>query len=135
MFEILERSSGNVIGVRVSGKLLHEDYKQFVPKLEAIIKEHGSLRCVCELEDFHGIEFHALWDEMKFDVKHCRDIERCAIVGAKRWQEWMAKLGKLIFWSAEMKFFDASESDKAWEWVEERQFCGCGSTTESSSGA
>ena len=119
MFEILEKSTGNVIGVKVQGKLVHEDYAQFVPQLEKLIEEHGSIRCYCEMTDFHGITPHALWDEMKFDAKHCNDMERCAIVGDPSWHQWMTKMSQTIFRHAQIKYFDQSQSEEAWQWVGE----------------
>ncbi len=117
MFEILEKSSGNIIGIKVRGKLVHEDYAQFVPKLEQLIEQHGSIRCYCELTEFHGLTPHALWDELKFDAKHCRDIERCAIVGDPSWHHWMTKMGQTIFRRADVRYFDESQSQEAWDWV------------------
>ena len=55
MIEILDRSSDKVVGIRVAGKLLHEDYQQFVPMLERRIADHGSVRCLVEMIDLHGI--------------------------------------------------------------------------------
>ena len=75
MVEILDQSSGKLIGLKVSGKLLHEDYQTFVPMLEKLIEEHGSVRCLMEMTDLHGIEPRALWDEIQFDVRHGRQIE------------------------------------------------------------
>ena len=89
MIETLSRSSGKVFGMRVSGKLLHQDYELFVPALEKLIEKHGSIRCLVEMIDLHGIELRALWDEIKFDVRHARQIERCAVVGDKAWEAWM----------------------------------------------
>src|SRR5271165_3989232 len=80
MIEMLDQSSGKVFGMRVSGKLAHQDYERFVPLLEKLIEDHGSVRCLVELTDLHGIEPRALWDEIKFDVRHARQIERCAVV-------------------------------------------------------
>ncbi len=124
MFEVLDKSSGNVIGLKVSGKLLHEDYQKFVPMLEELIEKHGSIRCYMELSDFSGVQLRAIWDEMKFDVKHCKEMERCAIVGDKSWHHWMSNLGKLIFHKTKLEYFDVSESDKAWDWVKE-ETCSC----------
>ena len=76
MVEGLDQSSGKLIGLKVSGKLLHEDYQTFVPMLEKLIEEHGSVRCLIEMTDLHGIEPRALWDEIQFDVHHARQIER-----------------------------------------------------------
>ncbi len=119
MIEILRQSKGSVLAIQVSGKLLHRDYQEFVPMLEKRIEEHGSVRCFIELTEFHGIELRALWDEIKFDVQHARQIERCAIVGDRDWESWMTKLSRPIFSAAEIRFFDIIERDKAWEWINE----------------
>jgi hypothetical protein len=119
MIEILERSTGKVFGMRISGKILHRDYQQFVPRLEKLIEEHGSIRCLIEMIDFHGIELRALWDEIKFDISHARQIERCAVVGDRTWEAWLTKLSRPIFFNAEIRFFEQSEREKAWEWIEE----------------
>ena len=119
MFEVLEKSSGKVVGMKVSGTLVHENYAQFVPKLEKLIEEHGSIRCYCELSNFHGITPHGFWDELKFDIKHCKNIERCAIVGDPSWHQWMTKISKMIFSGAQIKYFDESQSEEAWQWIYE----------------
>ena len=119
MFEVMEQSSGKVLGLKLSGKLLHEDYAQFVPKIEEIIAKYGSARCLVEMVDFGGIELRALWDELKFDTKHCGDMERCAVVGNKSWEKWMTNLSKPLFPAANMRYFDESEIDQAWEWIRE----------------
>ena len=113
MIELLNGSSGKVFGMRVSGKLLHQDYQQFVPRIEKLIEEHRSVRCFIEMTDFHGIELRALWDEIKFDVRHAREIERCAVVGDRHWEAWLTKLSRPIFINAEIRFFDQAERDKA----------------------
>jgi hypothetical protein len=119
MIEILDQSTGNVFAMRLSGKILHRDYQQFVPMLEKTIEEHGSVRCFIEMTEFHGIELRALWDEIKFDVRHGRQIERCAVVGDRAWESWMIKLSRPIFSRAEIRFYDIAERDKAWEWINE----------------
>jgi hypothetical protein len=124
MIEVLERSSGNVIGIRCNGKLMHEDYQQFAAKLEAILQQYGAIRCYCEMAGFSGIELRALWDETKFDLKHARQLERCAIVGDKSWHRWMTKASQMIFGKANVRYFPEGESEDAWEWVEaENRYC------------
>ena len=119
MIETLDQSSGKVFGMRVSGKLLHQDYERFVPMLENLIEEHGSVRCLVEMTGLHGIELRALWDEIKFDVRHARQIERCAVVGDRAWEAWMTRLSRPIFSNAEIRFFDVTARDQAWEWIQE----------------
>jgi hypothetical protein len=120
MIDILDQSTGNLFAMRLNGKILHRDYQRFVPMLEKLIEEHGSVRCFFEMTDFHGLELRALWDEIKFDVRHARQIERCAVVGDRAWESWMTKLSRLIFSLAEIRYYDIAQRDKAWEWVNER---------------
>ena len=119
MIETLDQNAGKVFGMRVSGKLLHQDYERFVPMLEKLIADHGSIRCLVEMTDLHGIELRALWDEIKFDVRHARQIERCAVIGDKRWEAWMTKLSQPIFSNADIRFFDQADAEKAREWIKE----------------
>ncbi len=116
MIEQLPESEGNIVGFRLSGKLHHEDYETFVPAVEASMAASGPIRLYAEFQNFHGWDAHALWDDLKFDAKHATDMERIAIVGDKKWEEWMAKICK-PFTSATVKYFDAHERDAAWEWL------------------
>jgi hypothetical protein len=119
MFQVLDQSSGKVIGLKLNGKLLHEDYRQFIPKLETLIEQHGGIRCLIEMTGFHGFELRALWDELKFDTTHASKIERCAVVGNRAWERWATNLTKPLFCRADLRYFDASELDKAWDWINE----------------
>jgi hypothetical protein len=119
MIEILEQSTKNVVAMRLSGKILHRDYQELIPVVEKRIEEHGGVRCFVEMTEFHGVELRALWDEIKFDVRHAWQIERCAVVGDRAWQAWMTKLAKPIFLKADMRFYEIAERDKAWDWINE----------------
>jgi hypothetical protein len=116
--DLQETGSGTVLDVRVSGKLSKADYERFVPEVEAKIKEQGKLRILMEMCDFRGWELGALWEDIKFDLKHFGDIERLAMVGDKKWEEWMAKFCG-PFTKARIRYFDQSEADKARSWIAE----------------
>ena len=132
MIHVMEKSAGKVLGIQVDGKLVHADYEKFVPMLEKIIEEHGKVRCYMELVNFHGFTPRAMWDDLKFDIKHCLQVERCAIVGCKTSHKWMTKLGGLLFIKTAMKYFDVSQTEEAWDWINEGQVaaCGCGGSSE-----
>jgi hypothetical protein len=75
------------------------------------------LRLLVILEDFNGWTAGALWEYIKFDIKHFRDIERIAIVGEKRWHEAMALFCK-PFTTAAVKYFHQFELSDAPEWLQ-----------------
>lgn len=113
---LIERQKGKVLEIVVSGKLRHEDYETLVPEFEELLAEHGKLRLLFHMHDFHGWEMMALWDDVKFDLKHFRDIDRLAIVGDAQWERGMATFCK-PFTTATIHYFDESDIDDARRWL------------------
>ena len=118
MITRLHSDSPHIIGFTLSGKLHDEDYRTFIPAVEAAVASQGKLRLLARFEDFHGWDLHAAWDDFKFGVKHYASFERIALVGDRRWEEWMAALCK-PFTRAEVRYFNDGELDAAWAWLRE----------------
>ena len=104
--------------VRVIGKLTKEDYQRFVPEAENLIEEHGKVRILFQMHDFHGWQAGALWEDIKFDLKHFKDIERLAMVGDTKWEAGMAAFCK-PFTTAKIKYFDEKQLADAEKWIAE----------------
>lgn len=116
--ELTESLDGKVLSVRASGKLTRDDYQHFVPEFERLISKHGKIRVLFDMQDFHGWKAAALWEDIKFELKHFKDIERVAMVGEKAWEKWMATFCR-PFTTAAIRYFDHGEADKARQWIEE----------------
>ena len=65
MLEILPESHANILGVKVTGKFTSRDCQEWlIPRLKAMIKEHGRVRVLFSLEeDFQGWDLEALQQE------------------------------------------------------------------------
>ena len=118
--QIKEENDGQSVAVRVTGKLVESDCERLVPEFDRLIRQHGKLRLLFELTDFHGWDAGALWDEIKFDVKHFADIERLAIVGDKKWEHGMATFYK-PFTKATIRYFDLADAAEAQKWLQESE--------------
>jgi hypothetical protein len=114
--ELTEAIDGNVIEIQISGTLTKEAYQEFVPATEAAIKKYGKIRILFIMHDFHGWDAGALWEDIKFDVKHFSHIERLAIVGETRWEHGMALFCR-PFTTAAIKYFDSKDLDPARLWI------------------
>ncbi|NLF31423.1 MAG: STAS/SEC14 domain-containing protein [Planctomycetes bacterium] len=115
---IQEEIAGKVVEVTLSGKLTRGDYDRFVPQIEHLLAEHDKLRLLVVMTDFHGWTAGGLWDDIKFDARHFRDIERLAFVGDKRWEKGMATFCK-PFTRAKIRYFDHESVDEARRWIHE----------------
>ncbi len=94
MLQFLPAADGNILAARASGKLSHEDYQNFLPKLEKEIKSLGKISLLLELDNFHGWDLKAAKDDVEFGMQHMDDFDRIAIVGEKAWERWMVAMMK-----------------------------------------
>ena len=118
MIEQLTGLPANSLGFKMSGKLHDEDYKKFVPLVDAEIAKDGKVNMLAQFHDFHGWDAKALWDDIKFSTTHCTKIKRIALVGEKDWEKWMATVCK-PFTMAKIKYFNVSEIEAAKAWLGE----------------
>ena len=117
--ELKEQPDGKFIEIEMSGKLVKEDYERFVPAMERLLETRGKLRVLVVMRNFQGWTAGALWEDLKFDVKHFRDVTRLAFVGGKKWEEGMARFS-IPFTTAEVRYFDESRISDAREWLSGR---------------
>jgi hypothetical protein len=118
MIEIMDKSEGKILAVRLTGKASDDDYKKvFLPALDKLINEHGKVRCVYFMDkDFQGWELGAMWDDAKYGIKHRNDFEKIVVVGGPKWAEWGMKISSHLV-SGELKTYPADQLDDAWTWI------------------
>ena len=109
-------SATNVLTVKLGGKLERKDYETLTPYVERLIAEHGKVDMLVILHDFHGWTAGALWEDIKFDAKHFRDIGKLALVGETKWEKGMATFCK-PFTTAKVRYFPMEQTDAAKAWM------------------
>jgi stage II sporulation SpoAA-like protein len=113
-----EKAGGRMLEVFLTGKLVKEDYETFVPAVERLVKQHGKIRMLVVMHDFHGWTAGALWADTKFAAHHFSNIEQLAVVGETKWQHGMAVFCK-PFTAAAVRYFDQTALGEAHAWLEE----------------
>jgi hypothetical protein len=81
--ELHEELDGKILVLNLRGKLTKEDYNLFTPEVEKAVEKHDKVRMLVRMQDFHGWTTSALWEDIKFDLRHFADIDRLALVGDK----------------------------------------------------
>ena len=115
-----DADESKVLSIQVSGKLTKADYIYFAPEFERLVQLNGKLRVLFNLAGFQGWEEGALWEGIKFDLKHFADVERIAMIGETSWEKGMAIFCK-PFTRATIQYFDHTKTADAWKWLDEAQ--------------
>ena len=116
MHELLPETKDEFIDVRVTGRITDEDFESVTLILEHAIARHGKIALFWEMRGFEGWTAGGLWADSKFDARHANAFTRIAMVGEKKWQEWMTGLMK-PFTSAAVRYFDEAHRPAAMEWA------------------
>ncbi|MDP4013696.1 MAG: STAS/SEC14 domain-containing protein [Candidatus Nanopelagicales bacterium] len=117
MIEKLDRSSGNVIGYHFSSVIDKSDYEVLVPEMESLVKEHGTVRMLCDLTDFKWEKFSAWPSDARFGHEFKNKITRMAIIGDGVGQKIIAVFADKFYCPDSARYFE--DEDAAWAWLSE----------------
>ncbi|WP_292522045.1 STAS/SEC14 domain-containing protein [Methanoculleus sp.] len=121
MLERMETGADSVVGFRFDGDMTAQDYTgTLIPALEAAEGNQPIFRILFEIVDFHGWKAHGHWESLK-DWPGMRKVDRIAIVGGERWEEWMSRLPGLFvgFTGIDVRYFTSDHLDSALDWLRE----------------
>lgn len=108
----------SALELAILDKLNSDDYREFIPLAEECIERQGKVNLLVRIKNFHGWTPAALWEDLKFDVKHFNDVDRLAVVGEDESGKWMATISR-PFTGAEVEFFTEQQLDAARAWIQE----------------
>jgi hypothetical protein len=120
MIERITDVPDGVMGIRASGKLTRNDYKNV---LEPALKEavdSGEARVLFVLPDFDGLEAKAWLEDVKTGLGvEFRDRSKWKKLAFVSGVDWVTKSMQLFAWAmpGELEVFEMDELGKAKEWV------------------
>ena len=116
MIQVISNMPVGTIGLRASGKVSEEDYRDvLVPTINAAM-EQGKVRLLYVLEDEAGYKPCAVWADTKMWFKNLKGWERLAIVSDADWLENAVKaFGWLM--PGEVKVFESDDVRDAKQWL------------------
>ena len=118
----LQTTSENVFAYEVDGRLRERDIKAAVKELKPYFEREGKFNVLARMKNFSGFDLFALLDDdyVRLKIKSTSKVGKYAVIGAKSWMRNLVELlGPLT--RTEIRTFEASEEDAAWEWIGARQ--------------
>ncbi len=118
MIKEIPINESHILALRISGKLVEDDYTHFLPRLDNILQKEKKISLLLILEDFEGWSAKAVLKDIQTGWTHDDDFLRIAIVGENNWQKLIASFGNL-FMDTQIRYFN-KKSD-AIEWLKQIQ--------------
>ena len=109
-------STAPVVEIRVVGRVTQNDMDSILPKLEAAIDKHGSIRLVEVLESFEGFDPTTILDGIKFDLNHLTDVTHANVVSDIPWVGMMTRAASMVL-PVSVRVFSMDQLDEARNWV------------------
>ena len=114
--EVPETALDNIVELEIADKLTTEDYALIIGEIEGRIEKFNKIRLLIRLYDFKGWTAGAMWEDIKFDLRHFNDVERIGVVGENNWEKGMTFFFK-PFTLAEVRYFDQDHLGQARSWI------------------
>ena len=115
MFQWMPESAGELVALKVVGRLTDADYFDTLPKLIAIAEREGHLRLVADLSDFEGVEWHLAYEQGAFGKSHWGKFKRIALVGTQHWAVLAARIAADL--APDVRIFEAAKYEAALDWA------------------
>lgn len=118
MLELIPGSDSDLLALRARGVLTNADYQSvLMPHLEKMLESAEQIRVLFVMDEtFRGWNARAAWRNTCLDLRHRRDFDKVAIVGAPTWEQWCAKLANWLIVGT-IRTFSREELAAAWIWL------------------
>lgn len=111
-----EDSTAPVVEIKVLGRVTENDMNNILPKLEAFIDKHGTIKMIEVVEKLEGFDPTTILDGLRFDAKHISDITHVAIVTDSPWLGFMTNVAD-VFIPTVVRKFGMDDLNKARDWA------------------
>ncbi len=124
MFQILDGSEGNVVGVEISGEYTKKDVKELEKIFEGKVAEgHDRLNLLFKIDNLNigKIHVNAFIEDSKYAMQHMDQMRHLAVVGDSKLEKVLIELDNKLFGKKKEelieKYFNVADIDKAWEFI------------------
>lgn len=118
MYERLNLTADNALAYRISRPLTSDEMHRIANELQGSIANSGKIRVLIDLQSFPYADLTSFWEDLKFDVKFAQNINRLALVGGSKIEQWAARIFATLS-VTKCRCFPSGQLDQAWAWLTE----------------
>jgi len=115
MIKFLKKSHDNIFGLEATGEITEKDIIDWETKINKAVKKYGTVNWLFVIKASKFESLKSMYSDMMWLLKNIVHFDKMAIVGDKKWEELLIKADSLAFGE---KYFDISQLDQAWDYIE-----------------
>ncbi len=103
-----------IVELDFNGEITGDDYKSVKPKIEEVMADKGKVKFLMDMRNADGFKLDAIYQDIKFDFEHFKNIGATAVVASKKTYELMVKAINLIYPGEKVYHFETPETALNW---------------------
>lgn len=116
MIHFIHNVPEEVIAISVDGQLTEEDYDKY-NRMVRLKEPAENLKLYLEIEEWKGMTFAALVEDIKTGFKHYEKISKIALAASEDWIKKWTKVSDVITPGIDVRFFEISDRARAMDWL------------------
>ncbi len=116
MIEYRDDPETGIAEIVVDGRIDRADYDDVCARLAALIERRGRIRVLEDIRRIGRFDLSIIPADVRFTFRHMKDFSHCAIVGERKWLDWLTRaIDPLV--SCEIRYFDRADFEDARDWL------------------
>ena len=116
MIDYRDDPETGIAEIVVDGPITRADFDDVSARLAALIERCGRVRILEDIRRIGQIEPSVIPADVSFSFRHMKDFSHCAVVGERKWLEWLARaIDPLV--NCEIRYFDRADIEEARAWL------------------
>ena len=116
MIDYRDDPETGIAEIIVDGPISRADFDDVSARLAALIERCGRVRILEDIRRIGRIEPSVIPADVSFSFRHMKDFSHCAIVGERKWLDWLARAIDPPV-SCEIRYFDRADIEEARGWL------------------
>ncbi len=116
MIDYRDDAEAGIAEIVIDGPISRADFDDVSARLAALIERCGRIRLLEDIRRIGRIDPSVIPADVRFSFRHMKDFSHCAIVGERKWLEWLARaINPLV--RCEIRYFDHADIEDARRWL------------------
>ena len=109
-----EQETDSLLVLRISGKLICSEFKDYQSTVEPILRAQGKMGLLAILYDFQGWNSDEGWDDIDFLKMNDKYLSRFAIVGDEEWRDEVSMFTLIGLRPVDISYFTSELEARKW---------------------